>query len=52
MSTLSHELNEAITDPSDPAIAWNNDSSGNEIGDVSRAELWPPARIDQPQGPW
>ena len=33
VSTLSHELNEAITDPSGPDYAWT-DSSGNEIGDI------------------
>ena len=32
IGTLSHEINEALTDPTD-ATAWN-DSSGNEIGDI------------------
>ena len=33
ISTLSHELNEAITDPSPPASQGWFDSAGNEIGD-------------------
>ena len=32
IGTLSHEINEALTDPTD-TTAWN-DSSGNEIGDI------------------
>jgi hypothetical protein len=33
VSTLSHELNEAITDPEPSHLAWN-DKAGNEIGDM------------------
>jgi Bacterial Ig-like domain (group 1)/Phosphate-induced protein 1 conserved region len=33
VSTLTHELNEAITDPLDPQYAWG-DGKGNEIGDM------------------
>jgi hypothetical protein len=33
VSTLTHELNEAITDPLDPQYAWG-DGNGNEIGDM------------------
>ena len=40
VSTLSHELNEAVTDPTDK-IAWN-DSTGHEIGDIC-ADAYGPA---------
>ena len=50
VSTLSHELNEAITDPSDPAIAWN-DSSGNEIGDICAQSYGPPLGSTNPKDP-
>jgi hypothetical protein len=42
VSTLSHELNEAVTDP-DPTgkYAWN-DSTGNEIGDICSDAFGPP----------
>ncbi len=33
VSTLSHELIEAMTDPLDPQYAWS-DKAGNEIGDM------------------
>ncbi len=33
ISTLSHELSEAITDPNDPGLAWN-DGTSHEIGDI------------------
>ena len=33
VSTLSHELNESITDPEGSHIAWN-DETGHEIGDM------------------
>jgi len=40
VSTLSHELNEAITDPTSK-IAWN-DSTGHEIGDICAGAYGPP----------
>lgn len=40
ISTLSHELNEAVTDPTDK-IAWN-DSTGHEIGDICASAYGPP----------
>jgi hypothetical protein len=48
VSTLSHELNEAITDPDDPAFAWN-DSSGNEIGDICAQNYGPPLGSTNPK---
>jgi hypothetical protein len=48
VSTLSHELNEAITDPEDPAFAWN-DSSGNEIGDICAQDYGPPLGSTNPK---
>jgi hypothetical protein len=41
VSTLSHELNEAITDPVFSTSAWL-DSSGNEIGDTCAGQYGPP----------
>ena len=46
VSTLSHELNESVTDP-DPTgkYAWN-DSTGNEIGDICGEAFGPPLGLD------
>jgi hypothetical protein len=41
VSTLSHELNEAITDPLSPETAWI-DSAGHEIGDMCSETYGPP----------
>jgi hypothetical protein len=50
VSTLSHELNEAITDPESSAYAWN-DSSGNEIGDICAQDYGPPIGSTNPKDP-
>jgi hypothetical protein len=50
VSTLSHELNEAITDPDDPSFAWN-DSSGNEIGDICAQSYGAPLGSTNPKDP-
>jgi hypothetical protein len=50
VSTLSHELSEAITDPSDPAFAWN-DSSANEIGDICAQNYGAPLGSTNPKDP-
>ena len=47
VSTLSHELNEAVTDPSIKDSAWL-DSSGNEIGDTCASEYGPPLGSTDP----
>jgi hypothetical protein len=50
VSTLSHELNEAITDPEDQTLSWN-DSSGNEIGDICAQSYGPPLGSTNPKDP-
>jgi hypothetical protein len=50
VSTLSHELNEAITDPEGSNYAWN-DSSGNEIGDICAQDFGPPLGSTNPKDP-
>ena len=50
VSTLSHELNEAITDPDNPTFAWS-DSSGNEIGDICAQSYGPPLGSTNPKDP-
>ena len=50
VSTLSHELNEAITDPSSPDYAWT-DSSGNEIGDICAQNYGDPLGSTNPKDP-
>ena len=49
VSTLSHELNEAITDPLSQ-IAWN-DSVGHEIGDMCAQTYGPPLGSTDPANP-
>jgi hypothetical protein len=46
VSTLSHELNEAITDPLNQ-VAWN-DQTGNEIGDMCAQTYGPPLGSTDP----
>jgi hypothetical protein len=41
VSTLAHEISEAVTDPADESIAWN-DSSGNEIAEICANSYGPP----------
>ena len=50
VSTLSHELNEAITDPLSPDYAWT-DSSGNEIGDICAQNYGDPLGSTNPKNP-
>jgi hypothetical protein len=50
VSTLSHELNEAVTDPSFTNSAWI-DSSGNEIGDTCASQYGPPLGSTDPSDP-
>ena len=49
VSTLSHELNEAITDPLSQ-IAWN-DKAGHEIGDMCAQTYGPPLGSTDPSNP-
>jgi hypothetical protein len=49
VSTLSHELNEAITDPL-TQIAWN-DQAGHEIGDMCAETYGPPLGSTDPSNP-
>ncbi|HEY6473820.1 MAG TPA: hypothetical protein VIY26_13090, partial [Acidimicrobiales bacterium] len=52
VSTLSHELNEAVTDPNPTGsdYAWN-DSKGNEIGDICGQNYGPPLGSTDPKNP-
>jgi hypothetical protein len=47
VSTLSHELNEAITDPLSSTAAWI-DSAGHEIGDMCSETYGPPLGSTDP----
>jgi hypothetical protein len=49
VSTLSHELNEAITDPLSQ-VAWN-DQTGHEIGDMCAQNYGPPLGSTDPSNP-
>jgi hypothetical protein len=49
VSTLSHELNEAITDPLNQ-VAWN-DQTGHEIGDMCAQTYGPPLGSTDPSNP-
>lgn len=49
ISTLSHEVNEAVTDPGDDR-AWN-DSSGYEIGDICGDDYGPALGSTDPSNP-
>lgn len=46
IGTLSHEINEALTDPTD-TTAWN-DSSGHEIGDICAGDYGTPLGATDP----
>ncbi len=50
VNTLSHELNEAITDPLAPQNAWL-DQSGHEIGDMCADTYGPPVGSTDPAKP-
>jgi MYXO-CTERM domain-containing protein len=50
VSTLSHELNEAITDPLDPQYAWG-DKKGNELGDMCGSVYGKPLGSTNPSDP-
>ena len=50
VSTLSHELNEAITDPLSPQYAWS-DKAGNEIGDMCTQTYGRPLGSTDPSDP-
>jgi hypothetical protein len=50
VSTLSHELNEAITDPLSSTAAWI-DQAGHEIGDMCSDTYGPPLGSTDPSNP-
>jgi hypothetical protein len=50
VSTLSHELNEAITDPLGAQAAWI-DQAGHEIGDMCSDTYGPPLGSTDPSNP-
>jgi hypothetical protein len=50
VSTLSHELIEAMTDPLDPQYAWS-DKAGNEIGDMCAQTYGRPLGSTNPSNP-
>jgi hypothetical protein len=50
VDTLSHELNEAITDPLDTRFGWF-DTNGNEIGDMCANEYGLPLGSTDPKHP-
>ncbi len=50
VNTLSHELNEAVTDPLDNAASWQ-DSSGYEIADICAQSYGPALGSTNPNSP-
>jgi hypothetical protein len=50
VSTFSHELNEAITDPLSAQVAWV-DNAGHEIGDMCADTYGPPLGSTDPSNP-